>query len=58
VRVENELWNCFFGKRELPTKAECREWALLLGVPDEYRGGKVTDVFTHPDPVCMVDKNG
>lgn len=40
VKVENELWLCAFGKRELPTKEECRDWALILGVPEEFKKGQ------------------
>ncbi len=38
VRVENQLWLIVQGKRPLPTVEECHEWALILGVPDEFRG--------------------
>ena len=31
VDVENELARAGAGKRELPTRNECREWALKLG---------------------------
>ena len=34
VEVERELWLVFYGKRPVPTREECREWALKLGVPD------------------------
>ena len=37
VKVENELWACAFGKREMPSREECRDWALLLGVPEEFK---------------------
>lgn len=35
VRVETFLWDCSNGLRPLPTKEECKEWALILGVPDK-----------------------
>lgn len=34
--VEQELWNCYHGKRELPDKEQCKKWALTLGVPDSF----------------------
>lgn len=37
VSVEQELFDCAAGKRPLPTAEQCREMALRLGVPDEYR---------------------
>jgi hypothetical protein len=37
--VEEKLMAAGIGKREMPTKEECLEWAAKLGVPDEYRGG-------------------
>ena len=38
VRVENELWDIVHGKRPLPDEKECKEWAIILGVPEEFRG--------------------
>ena len=35
--VEKRLRDCARGARELPTAEECREWALKLGIPTEYR---------------------
>lgn len=37
VVVEQELFDCASGKRPLPTAEQCREMALRLDVPDEYR---------------------
>lgn len=39
VKVEQRLWNAYYGKEPLPTREECRDLALLLGVPDELREG-------------------
>lgn len=36
-KVETMLWDMWRGKRPLPTKDECREMALLLGVPTKKR---------------------
>lgn len=36
-RVESWLHDCANGKRPLPTREECREWAVILGVPKAYR---------------------
>ena len=35
--VEQELWDCYRGKNPLPDKAQCRDWALRLGIPDCWR---------------------
>lgn len=35
--VEQQLWDCWHGKRPLPDKEQCAEWARKLGVPDEFR---------------------
>lgn len=51
VKVENELWLCAFGKRPLPTAEECRQWALVLGVPEDFRPAASDVVWTHPDVV-------
>lgn len=37
AEVEQELWDCSHGKRPLPDAGKCRELALRLGVPDEWR---------------------
>lgn len=37
VKVEVELWECAAGKRPLPDKAKCREWAQRLGIPKDLR---------------------
>ena len=36
-KIEEELMAIGIGKRDLPTREECREWAIKLGVPEEYR---------------------
>lgn len=35
--VEQELWNAANGKSPLPDREKLREWALKLGVPEEFR---------------------
>ena len=35
--VEQEMWNCVHGKSLMPDADKLREWALRLGVPDEFR---------------------
>lgn len=35
--VEQELWDCANGKRLLPDKQQCEDWARRLGVPDKWR---------------------
>ena len=35
--IEEELMLAGMGKRPLPTKEECLEWAAKLGIPDEFR---------------------
>jgi hypothetical protein len=37
AEVEQELWDCSRGKKPLPDAKQCKEWALRLGVPDEWR---------------------
>ena len=37
VTVENRLWAAAAGSKPPPTADECRELAIKLGVPDEYR---------------------
>lgn len=34
VKVETQLWDIANNLRDLPTREECKEWAILLGVPD------------------------
>jgi len=38
AEVEQELWDCARGRRALPDAEQCKQWALRLGVPDEWRG--------------------
>lgn len=38
VKVEQELFDCASGKRVMPTREQCRQWAMRLGVPPEWRG--------------------
>lgn len=35
--VEQELWNAANGKAPMPDREKLRDWALRLGVPDEFR---------------------
>lgn len=35
--IEEQLWAIFHGKRPPPTPEECREWAIKLGIPEEYQ---------------------
>ena len=35
--VEQEMFNCINGKRMMPDKDVLKDWALRLGIPDEYR---------------------
>lgn len=35
-QVELELWDCFH-KDYQPTPGKCREWAILLGIPDGWK---------------------
>jgi hypothetical protein len=37
VRVEQYLYDAAAGKAPLPDAAKCRELAVVLGVPDEFR---------------------
>lgn len=36
VVVEQYLWDASAGRRPLPTKEECKAWAIKLGVPSEF----------------------
>lgn len=40
--IEEQLIAIGIGKRDLPTREECREWGLKLGIPDEFRVRKET----------------
>ena len=35
--IEEALLQIGMGKRDLPTREECKEWGVKLGVPEEYR---------------------
>jgi len=35
--IEEALMQIGMGKRDLPSREECREWAVKLGVPDDVR---------------------
>lgn len=35
--IEEALMQIGMGQRDLPSREECREWAIKLGVPDEMR---------------------
>lgn len=35
--IEEALLQIGMGKRDLPTREECREWGIKLGVPDDVR---------------------
>lgn len=48
VKVENELWACAAGKRPLPTAEECKQWAIVLGVPEEFKLRPTEPVWTLP----------
>jgi hypothetical protein len=37
VKVENVLWDTANGLRAAPTAEECKELAIMLGVPDSWR---------------------
>lgn len=37
AEVEQYLWDCVHGKKPLPDQEQCRQMALKLGVPDDYR---------------------
>lgn len=37
AEVEEALWAAARGKTPLPDAEQCRQWALRLGVPDEWR---------------------
>lgn len=34
--IEEELLAIGVGKRDLPTREECRQWGIKLGVPPEF----------------------
>lgn len=40
AKVEQELFDCANGKAPLPSKEQCRQWALRLGVPSEWGRGR------------------
>lgn len=35
--IEEELMGIGMGKRDLPTREECKQWAIQLGVPQEFQ---------------------
>ena len=35
VKVETQLWDIYNNLRDLPTREECHEWALLLGISND-----------------------
>jgi len=35
--IEEALMQIGMGQRDLPSREECREWAVKLGVPDDVR---------------------
>ena len=35
VKVETQLWDIYNNLRDLPTREECQEWALLLGTSND-----------------------
>lgn len=35
--IEEELMAIGVGKRDLPTREECKQWAIKLGVPEEFQ---------------------
>ena len=37
VEVEQQLWDAANGKRPPPTPDECRQWAIRLGTPVNFR---------------------
>ena len=37
AKVEAEMWECIAGKRAMPDKNTLRDWAIRLGVPEEFR---------------------
>jgi len=41
--VEQEMFNCINGKRMMPDKDVLKDWALRLGIPDEYRNAKAQE---------------
>lgn len=42
ANVERAMFDCIAGKKPMPDKEMLKEWALKLGVPDEYRKALVT----------------
>lgn len=40
AKVEAELFECVSDKRPMPDKNQLREWAVRLGVPEEFRRGR------------------
>lgn len=41
ANVEQELFNVANGSAPLPDAEQCREWAMKLGVPNEWRQRKL-----------------
>ncbi len=39
AKVEQELLDCARGTKPLPDRAQCREWAARLGVPNKKGPG-------------------
>jgi ABC-type dipeptide/oligopeptide/nickel transport system ATPase subunit len=37
AQVEQALFDVANGKEELPSREQCREWAMKLGVPEEWK---------------------
>jgi hypothetical protein len=37
--VEQEIWDCWYGRAPMPDKDKLAEWARRLGMPDEVRNG-------------------
>jgi len=37
AKVESELFECATGKRPMPDKAQLKEWAMRLGVPESFQ---------------------
>lgn len=42
AKVEQQMWDCYHGKAELPDKEQLRLWALELGVPEWHGKGNNT----------------
>jgi len=32
--IEQQLWDVYHNKRELPDREQCKQWAISLGVPN------------------------